>query len=163
ISSGWRRGSPYFGRPRGFENFQKTKRNPRRFDASTCEDFQRLLSTSDNSVGTEPGTGKGPTMRDGKGFQLTALKVARITRPGRYGDGSGLYLRIAEYPRQDGTRARSKNWVFRFERDGRERWMGLGALRDVTLAQARALVRDCRLMLVQGLDPIAARQAKRRG
>ncbi len=102
-------------------------------------------------------------MRDANGYQLCTVKIARINKPGRYGDGGGLYLRIAEYPRQDGTPARSRNWVFRFERDGRERWMGLGALSTLSLAQARALARECRALLVQGLDPIDARQARRRG
>jgi integrase len=102
-------------------------------------------------------------MSESNGFKLTAVKVARLKKPGRYGDGGGLYLRVAEYPLTNGKTARSKNWIFRYERDGAERWMGLGALRDVSLAQARALVRECRLLLVQGLDPIAARQAKRQG
>jgi integrase len=102
-------------------------------------------------------------MSDQNGFKLSAVKVARINKPGRYGDGHGLYLRVAEYPDRNGKPLRSRNWVFRYERDGAERWMGLGSLRDVTLAQARQLVRDCKLLLVQGLDPIEARQAKRRG
>jgi integrase len=102
-------------------------------------------------------------MSESNGFKLTAVKVARLKKPGRYGDGHGLYLRIAEYPDRDGKLQHSKNWVFRFERDGAERWMGLGSLRDVTLAQARQLARDCKLLLVQGFDPIAARQAKRQG
>jgi integrase len=41
--------------------------------------------------------------------------------------------------------------------------MGLGSLRDVSLAQARSLARANRLTLVEGLDPIAARQARRQG
>jgi len=102
-------------------------------------------------------------MSESNGFKLTAVKVARLKKPGRYGDGHGLYLRIAEYPDANGKLLRSRNWVFRYERDGRERWMGLGRLHAVSLAQARALVRECGLLLVQGLDPIAARQAKRQG
>jgi integrase len=102
-------------------------------------------------------------MSESNGFKLTAVKVARLKKPGRYGDGHGLYLRIAEYPDRDGKLKRSRNWVFRYERDGAERWMGLGALHSVSLAQARALARASQLLLVQGLDPIEARQAKRRG
>jgi integrase len=102
-------------------------------------------------------------MSEQNGFKLSAVKVARLKKPGRYGDGGGLYLRIAEYPDRNGKLLRSKNWVFRFERDHREHWMGLGSARDVSLAQARALVRECRPLLVQGLDPIAARRAKRQG
>jgi integrase len=101
-------------------------------------------------------------MRDSNGFKLTAVKIARIKKPGRYGDGGGLYLKVDEYAR-DGKPALSKSWVFRFERDGRERMMGLGPLNTLSLAEARAKARQCRQALLDGLDPIAARQARRRG
>ena len=90
---------------------------------------------------------------------LTALKVARIKEPGRYGDGGGLYLRVAEYRLKDGTLARSKNWLFRFERNGRERWMGLGPLKTLSLAEARAKAWDCRKALLDSIDPIEVRRA----
>jgi integrase len=92
---------------------------------------------------------------------LTALKVARINEAGRYGDGGGLYLRVAEYRLKGGTLARSKNWLFRFERDGRERWMGLGSLDTLSLADARAKATDCRKALLEGTDPIDARRSRR--
>ena len=50
---------------------------------------------------------------------LTQRKVERA-RPGRYGDGHGLYLVVHN--------ANNKSYVFRYERDGRERWMGLGPI-----------------------------------
>jgi integrase len=102
-------------------------------------------------------------MSDSNGFKLTALKVARLKTPGRYGDGNGLYLRVAEYPDRNGKPLRSRNWVFRFERDGRERWMGLGPLNTLTLAEARSLARECRQLLIRNVDPIDARQAARHG
>jgi integrase len=95
--------------------------------------------------------------------ELTALRVARLTKPGRYGDGDGLYLRVAEYFRAGGKATRSKNWVFRYEHGGRERWMGLGPLDTVSLAGARAHARECRQLLLRGADPIEARRAIRRG
>ena len=61
--------------------------------------------------------------------KLTALKVARLSKPGRYADGKGLYLQI--------TKALVKSWIFRYERDGKERYMGLGATHTVSLAEAR--------------------------
>jgi len=81
--------------------------------------------------------------------RLTVLKVARITQPGRYGDGGGLLLQVSKW----GTKA----WLFRFERDGRERQMGLGALSDVTLAEARRKASVARKLLLDGIDPIAER------
>jgi integrase len=89
------------------------------------------------------------------------LRISRLNQPGRYGDGGGLYLRVAEYRLKDGTLAHSKNWVFRFERDGRDRFMGLGSLDTLSLAEARAKARDCRKTLLDGGDPIGARRQHR--
>lgn len=92
--------------------------------------------------------------------RLSAVKIAKTNEPGRYPDGGGLYLRVAEYEVKAGT-ARSKNWVFRFERHGRERQMGLGSLETLSLADARTKARECRMALLEGRDPIEARQAVR--
>lgn len=92
--------------------------------------------------------------------RLTALKVAKITQPGRYGDGGGLYLRVAEYSTKAGT-ARSKNWIFRYERGGSERHMGLGSIADLSLADARDKARECRRALLDGADPIDLRRVHR--
>ncbi len=84
--------------------------------------------------------------------KLTALKVARLTKPGRYGDGKGLALQI--------TKSGAKSWVFRFERDGRERLMGLGPLHTVSLSDAREKARHARLSLANGVDPLARRDVE---
>lgn len=81
--------------------------------------------------------------------KLTALKVARLSKPGRYGDGKGLCLQI--------TKTGVKSWVFRFERDGKERLMGLGPLHTVSLAEAREKARVARASLIEGIDPLAKR------
>jgi hypothetical protein len=60
--------------------------------------------------------------------RLNALKVARLKEPGRYGDGGGLVLQVSKW----GTKA----WLFRYERNGRERQMGLGPLHTISLAEA---------------------------
>ena len=90
--------------------------------------------------------------------RLTALRVNKISEPGRYADGGGLYLRVAEYPVRGGGTARSKNWLFRYERAGRERQMGLGSLDTLTLAEARQRARLARQSLLDGVDPIDARR-----
>jgi integrase len=84
--------------------------------------------------------------------KLTALKVARLSKPGRYGDGKGLCLQI--------TKKGAKSWIFRFERDGKERFMGLGALHTVSLADAREKARMARLSLADGVDPLAKRDVE---
>ncbi|MBC7103815.1 MAG: integrase arm-type DNA-binding domain-containing protein [Parvibaculum sp.] len=86
--------------------------------------------------------------------KLTAVKVARLTKPGRYGDGGGLWLQVAA--------GGSRSWLFRFMRDGKAREMGLGALMTVTLAEAREKARECRKALSEGLDPIEARDGIRK-
>jgi integrase len=84
--------------------------------------------------------------------RLSAALVANKRTPGLYGDGDGLWLRVAE--------GGSKSWVFRFKRDGRERQMGLGSLRTWSLAEARERARECRQLLDLRKDPIEHRRAE---
>jgi integrase len=85
--------------------------------------------------------------------RLTALKVDKAKRPGMYADGGGLYLRVT----QSGT----KNWVFRFMLNGRPRWMGVGPLHTIGLAEARNRAAAFRLQRHDGVDPIEKRRAER--
>jgi integrase len=87
--------------------------------------------------------------------RLTALDVARITKPGRYAVGFGAYLQV--------TGKRGRSWVFRYERDGRARHVGLGPVALVSLAEARAKALDYRKQLLDGGDPLAAKQQARHG
>ena len=50
--------------------------------------------------------------------KLTALAVSKLTEPGLYSDGGGLYLRVSE--------SGAKSWVYRYMRERRPREMGLG-------------------------------------
>jgi len=89
--------------------------------------------------------------------RLTAVAVRNLRHdpakgavPIRIGDGGGLYLLVAP--------GDAKSWVFRFKRDGRERWMGLSGLEAVPLAEARALAAEARRLLAAGRDPLAERE-----
>jgi integrase len=53
------------------------------------------------------------------------------------------------------------SWLLRYERDGRERWMGLGSLADFTLKEARERARAKRQLLADGIDPLDAKAAAR--
>lgn len=86
--------------------------------------------------------------------KLSARAVATLRTPGRHGDGGGLYLAISG----DGTRRR---WVFLFKLNGRVREMGLGAVADVSLAEARERALEARKQAKAGIDPILARDAAR--
>jgi integrase len=56
----------------------------------------------------------------------------------------------------------SRVWVFRYTLRGRERWMGLGPIEAVPLAEARRLAAEARALVRQGRDPIAERERARR-
>lgn len=81
---------------------------------------------------------------------LSALKVERLSEPGRYHDGLGLYLQI--------SKAGSKSWLYRYEVDRKGHWHGLGPYPDVPLSEAREKAGDCRKLRRNGLDPISYKQ-----
>ena len=89
---------------------------------------------------------------------FTALSAKSLSRPGRHGDGNGLYLYI--------SRSGAKSWVQRIVVDGRRRDIGLGAYPDVGLANARSLAHENRTAVAEGRDPVlekrVAREASRR-
>ena len=83
------------------------------------------------------------------GKQKLTARAAATTKPGRYGDGRGLYLAVS------GTSARK--WVFRFTIAGRVTEMGLGNA-AVSLAQAREKAAEARKLVAAGINPIEARR-----
>lgn len=88
---------------------------------------------------------------------LTVKKARDLKTPGKFLDANGLYLQV--------SRSLTKSWLFRYERDGRDRWYGLGSLHTFGLEEARELARKARQQLREGIDPIderAARTAARR-
>ena len=108
-----------------------------------------------------------------KAAGLTAMKV-KMAKPGRYGDGRGLYLLV----RPNDTRF----WLFRYTVDGRMREMGLGPVEwsstaaapagapmlapdgpnpARTLAEARHLAGDLHRKVRMGVDPLAERDAEK--
>jgi hypothetical protein len=91
--------------------------------------------------------------------RLTALALKKALPPGLYADGGGLYLQVSQQL--------TKAWVFRFTRAGVPRKMGLGPVsvksddKRITLADARQKATAARSLLIDGIDPIAARNVKR--
>lgn len=71
-----------------------------------------------------------------------------------YADGGGLYLNVAS----GGT----KSWIWRGVVRGRRRELGLGPVRDLTLAEAREKAREFRKAARDGRDPKAERDEARR-
>ena len=64
--------------------------------------------------------------------KLSTLEVTKKTRPGRYGDGGGLWLQVSAR----GT----KSWIFRFMLNGQARQMGLGSVDTFSLTGARGVI-----------------------
>jgi hypothetical protein len=82
--------------------------------------------------------------------KLTVKKVESLRKPGFYGDGEGLYLKVAS--------AGSKSWILRTVVQGRRRDLGLGSAGLVPLAEARTKAREFRRIAREGGDPDTVRK-----
>lgn len=82
--------------------------------------------------------------------RLRPLQVSKLSAPGYYADGAGLYLQIAK--------GGSKSWVLRYTLDCRPREMGLGSCVTFSLAEARKRAAEQRKKIADGIDPIEARR-----
>lgn len=82
-------------------------------------------------------------------LRLTALQVTKLTKPGLYGDGGGLTLQI--------TPAGAKSWLHRYMIGGKPYAMGLGPTHTVSLAEARQKALEGRRLLLDGVNPLLAR------
>src|SRR5436309_10568703 len=91
------------------------------------------------------------TKHDTTHNRLKAVDLPRV-KPGMYHDGGGLWLQV---------RAGSRSWLFRYSRDKKAKVMGLGPLHTIGLADAREKAREARRLLLDGVDPIEAREAHR--
>jgi hypothetical protein len=86
--------------------------------------------------------------------RLTAIGV-KTAKPGRYGDGAGLYLLVRSPQR--------RFWIFRYTMGGRTREAGLGPAAGpdgVSLAEAREKAATLRRQVKAGIDPLEERQEK---
>ena len=83
--------------------------------------------------------------------KLYVKTIDSISKPGRYGDGDGLYLNVAP----SGT----KSWIQRIVVNGKRRDIGLGSYSTVSLVQARSLASSNRTAVSEGRDPLAEKQA----
>ena len=91
--------------------------------------------------------GKGMTVRTL--HRLSSRRITTESKQGRYANGGGLYLQVSG----QGT----KSWLFRFMLNGKARQMGLGAVHTISLPEAREAALKCRKRLLEGIDPIKAR------
>lgn len=89
---------------------------------------------------------------------LTVKQVENSTKLGYTADGKqpGLNLQVAS-----GAGGIVRSWVFRYTSPttGKRRELGLGSVRRVGLAEARALAADAAKLVANGIDPKDARDA----
>lgn len=85
--------------------------------------------------------------------KLNPKQVENLTEPGTYEDGDGLRLVVKPTGR--------KSWLLRFQLAGRRREMGLGSYPEVSLKNARLEASAKRRILIDGVDPLAARDQER--
>jgi hypothetical protein len=81
--------------------------------------------------------------------RLSAAKISKLKKPGRYADGGGLWLQVSASSSKGG--GVTKSWTFRFMLDKRARHMGLGSLRTLSPAKARKKAQEARELLLEGL------------
>lgn len=82
--------------------------------------------------------------------QLNVARIKAIKDPGRYTDGDGLMLLV----KATGT----QSWLLCVRVGGERRDIGLGSLKVLTLAEARAKAAELRRDIVRGVDPIAEKK-----
>ena len=82
--------------------------------------------------------------------KLTVTQSRGITKPGRYSDGGGLYLRV--------LKSGSKSWTLRLKINGRDRELGLGTYKEIGLADARKLAEHHREDARNGIDPLQVKE-----
>jgi integrase len=80
---------------------------------------------------------------------VTSIK-SKLKKPGRHGDGDGLFLQV-------GTGG-AASWIVRVQKDGRRRDIGLGSAKKVSLTLARERAAAARTDLEMGIDPVAKRK-----
>jgi hypothetical protein len=90
--------------------------------------------------------------------KLSDAKAKRLTTPGVYADGAGLYLQVTMGKAGDVRRS----WFVRLRLpEGRSRDMGLGTFELVPLAAARAKAQAARIEAKAGRDPLVARETEK--
>ena len=94
-------------------------------------------------------------MRDSN--SLSARKIARLTKRGRYPDGRvpGLLFQI--------SKTGGRSWVLRYCLNKRERMLGLGRAELVSVEYARDRARAAWRQILDGIDPVAVKQERKAG
>ena len=77
--------------------------------------------------------------------------LLKAGKAGQHAAGGGLYLKV--------NGENKGSWFFRYKIDGKTRRMGLGSTDTVSLAEARQMTAEQKLLLAKGVDPLKEREA----
>lgn len=86
--------------------------------------------------------------------KILSAAFVKTAPPGKHADGAGLWA----YVREPGNGF----WVLRYHVHGKRREAGLGSLKAVTLAEARARAAAARAQIASGVDPIREKHKQAR-
>ena len=89
-------------------------------------------------------------------MKLTDINIKNAKpgeKPRKLFDGRGLYIEIAT--------TGGKLWRFQYRFEGKQKLLALGIYPDVSLQEARKRHGEARTQLAQGIDPSAAKKAKK--
>lgn len=81
---------------------------------------------------------------------LSSVQVRKVTKPGKYFDGHGLYLKV--------DKSGARRWVQRIVIRGKRTEIGLGSASLVSLAEAREKALENRKQARSGGDPLQVRR-----
>ena len=87
---------------------------------------------------------------------LSEMKIQKVkpkNKPFSLFDGGGLYLLV--------TPSGGKLWRFKYRFEGKEKKIAFGAYPEISLLNARQRRDEARRLLAQGIDPSAARKARK--
>jgi integrase len=84
---------------------------------------------------------------------LTTRTVETIG-DGWHHDAHGLYLQVT-------ANGAGRSWVYRYSRDGKQHYVGLGPAHTINLAKAREMARECRELRLRDIDPLQAKRIRR--
>jgi len=88
-------------------------------------------------------------------LQVKNAKPAKGKFVDRLPDGGNLYLQVT----RSLSEGFNRNWIFRYELDGKRHDLGLGPAHTVGLKAARAKAAELRMQLYDGIDPAQERKA----
>jgi integrase len=81
-------------------------------------------------------------------------RTVQTVGDGWHHDAHGLYLQVT-------ANGAGRSWVYRYSRNGKQHYVGLGPAHTISLATAREMARECRELRLRDIDPLQAKRVRR--